>query len=701
MSRLFESLRCVPLAHKILIINGVVVLACGLLTLGMMVTDQYRAARAQWMNGAQLATSLAGPGLADAIRAEKPSDARAVLNSLLAGPNVLGAAVFNARKESLVSSGYSLEFPRILGAEGADAATTVTGDLESHASLTHNGKLLGTLVIRADERGLYRQVIEDAYPLLAMAASGVAVLMLMLWMLIPMALRRLRHLAGVIGAVARDGDYTVRAQVRGTDEIGQLARAFNSMLDQIQARDEKLHRELSERRRAQKQTAYVANHDPVTGLPNRRFFADALRHALANRKDVAQHLAVMIVDIDHFKGINDSLGHAAGDHLLAELGNRLRREVREGDFVCRLGGDEFGVVLDSVANQWQATELGDRVMQAILKPFVLEGREVSVGSSAGIAFALKETSAEELLRNAETALHEAKASGKGTLRLFRAYMSDRVQQRLSLEQALKKALEQEQFTLHYQPQVDTVTGGLLSVEALVRWRHPKLGNIPPAQFIPLAEETGIIIALGTWVMERASADARAWQAQGLSGVAVSVNVSARQFLEAQFVATVLRTLRQANLRGDLLELEFTESMLFDRAGAHGIELVALRDQGVSLAIDDFGTGYSSMAYLKRFPVQRLKIDRSFIKNIPYESDDMAIASAVIALGHKMGLEVVAEGVETLAQYEYLKQQACDRIQGYLFSKPLSLEDLLAKYAMHDTPSEDEPQAQEPELVFAR
>ena len=699
MPRIFESLRGESLTRKILLINGVVVLLCGLLTLALMVSNQHRVARAQWINSGHLTTSLVARDLSDALAAKRPSEVRALLNSLLARSQVLGAAVFGAHGNLLFSSGHGLEFSPTLSTQGQDAVANE--NLEVHASLTKNGRLLGTLVIRGDEYGLYREVIADAYPLLVMAASGVVTLMLMVWMLIPLVLRRLGQLAEVMGAVTRDANYTVRAQVKGMDETAQLARAFNSMLDQIQARDEKLHRELSERRRAQQHTAYVANHDSVTGLPNRRFFTEALAHSLASGKDGEQNIGVVIVDIDNFKGVNDSLGHQAGDRILAELGNRLRQQLRSGDFVCRVGGNQFGVVLDSATSASQANELGERALQTILKPFILEGREVSIGASAGIALALKETSAEELLRNAETALHDAKASGKGTVRLFRPYMSDRLRQRLSLEEALKTALEQDAFTLHYQPQVDAVTQRLLGVEALIRWRHPKLGDIPPAQFIPLAEETGIIVPLGAWVMRRASADAQAWQAQGLSAVAVAVNVSARQFHETGFVETVLRTLKQTHLKGDLLELELTESMLLDRKGAHVMRLTALREQGVSFAIDDFGTGYSSLSVLKLFPVQRLKIDRSFVKNIPYESDNMAIASAVIALGHKMGLEVVAEGVETQAQYQYLKNQGCDRIQGYLFSKPLPLDDLLAKYAAREVRFEDQSEPREPKLAFSR
>jgi diguanylate cyclase (GGDEF)-like protein len=695
MPKLFARVRGGSLTHKILLINALVVLLCGLVAFWLMLINQHHLARAQWLSSAHLTTNLVADSLSEALAAKRPTEVRALLNSLLVRPQIQGAAVFGAHGNLLYSSGHGLEFPQ------TDSEGTPANDLlEAHTTLTADGRHLGTLVIRADEYGLYRAVIDEAYPLLVMSGSGLVVLMLMVWILIPIAMRRLGKLAEVMGAVARDANYSVRAPVKGNDETARLARAFNSMLDQIQERDARLHEELSGRRRAQQQAAYVANHDAVTGLPNRKFFTEALGHSLERRKHGGENTGVVIVDIDNFKRINDSFGHQAGDRILAEAGSRLREKLRTGDLVCRLGANQFAVVLGSAASAAQVTDLGERAMQAILKPFVLDGREVAVGASAGMALTLKETSAEELLLNAEAALHDAKSSGKGTVRLFRPYMTDRVKQRLNLEQALKTAVEHEAFTLHYQPQVDAVTQQLLGVEALIRWHHPKFGDIPPSQFIPLAEETGIIVALGAWVLRKASADARAWQSLGLKDVAVAVNVSARQFHEPGFVETVLKILGQTQLQGSLLELELTESMLLDRNSSHVAQLDVLRQQGVSFAIDDFGTGYSSLSVLKHFPLQRLKIDRSFVKNIPYESDDVAIASAVIALGHKMGLEVVAEGVETQSQYEYLKGQACDRIQGYLFSKPLPLEELLAKYAGQSAHAQRSAELREPKLVFS-
>lgn len=263
------------------------------------------------------------------------------------------------------------------------------------------------------------------------------------------------------------------------------------------------------------------------------------------------------------------------------------------------------------------------------------------------------------------------------VRVYRAYMNDRVQHRLMLERDLRKALEQDQLTLHYQPQVDTNSGRIVGVEALMRWSHPRLGSISPAHLIPIAEDSGLIVLLGAWALRRACVDAQNWQRQGLEGVCVSVNVSARQFSEPNFVASIRGALFQSGLDGSLLELELTESLLFDQHGTGLKSLMDLRERGIALAIDDFGTGDSSPAHLKKFPLQRLKIDRGFIKNIPDGIDDMAIAGAMIALGHKLGMEIVAEGVENRAQYNFLLDQACDRIQGFLFARPLPLEDLLA------------------------
>jgi diguanylate cyclase (GGDEF)-like protein len=684
MARLIEIARSLPLARKILIINGVIAMTTGMLTLGLILMDQYLSARTSLVDNAQLATRIAAQGLAAPLNELKLADAEAVLNTLRSKPNVLAAALYSANGRLLTGVGGKIEIPRRREVEAREEVLLLDRAVEARAPVMRGGERIGTAVMWVGVEGLYHQVIADSYPLLVMAMVGSVTIVLLVWLFLPMALRRLAQLTEVMRTVTRDNNYATRAHVRGQDEIGELANAFNTMLDEIQQRDENLRRELNERKRAQKQTAYLANHDVVTGLPNRRFFGEAVAHALEEANCRERQAALLLIDIDNFKAINDSLGHHAGDQLLIEVGNRIRSVTRASDLVCRVGGDEFGVILDAVRNEWQVEELGRNVIQAVLQPFWIEGTEVATRASAGIALATKDMGAEELRRNADTAMHQAKGSGQGLVRVFRPYMNDRLQHRLAVEHALRKALELNQLNLYYQPQVHTVSRHLVGVEALVRWKHPKLGEIPPSQFIPLAEETGIIVPLGEWAMRRASMDARAWQTQGLLGVPVSVNVSARQFLEPNFIESVLNTLKRTGLDGRLLELELTESILFDRHGTERIRLNALRQQGVALAIDDFGTGYSSMSYLKRFPIQRLKIDRSFIKNIPHESDDMAIAGAVIALGHKMGLEVVAEGVETKAQYDFLVDQACDRVQGFLFSRPLPVEELIAHFGERKT-----------------
>ncbi len=679
MHRLREAARSLPLARKILLINGAVAFVAWSLAVGLILLDQYRAASQDLALSAQHTVASAARELAAQPASAKWTRAPLVLAGVGSKPNVLGVALYDEHGALVTRTGESLAIPPSFRVSGDDTAHAGPSLIAAHESVVRDKGDSATVVVWMGTQGITAKVVGESYPLMVMAAAGSLCVVLLVWLLLPLTVRRLGRLTQAIRAVTQEQNYAIRANVKGRDEIGELALAFNTMLDQIQSRDESLRNELAERQRAQKQTAYLASHDAVTGLPNRRFFSEALAFAQQNREGREGQVAVLLLDIDNFKMVNDSLGHRAGDQLLSEAGVRLRGHVGTQDLVCRVGGDEFAVILDAVASEARAEEIGKDMILALTRPMRVEGSEVSLRASVGIALAGPSTSAEELMRNADTAMHQAKSAGKGLVRTFRAYMNDRVQHRLTLEQDLRKAVESDQLILYYQPQFDATTGKIVGAEALMRWNHPKFGAISPVQFIPIAEESGLIVLLGAWAMLRASAEAKAWQEHGLEGVSVSVNVSARQFMEPNFVATVSSALAQSGLDGRLLELELTESLLVDQHGTSLKNLNALRDQGIALAIDDFGTGYSSMSYLKRFPMQRLKIDRSFIQNIPHETDDMAIAGAMIALGHKLGMEIVAEGVENRAQYNFLVDQACDRIQGFLFSKPLPLEEMLSTY----------------------
>ena len=444
--------------------------------------------------------------------------------------------------------------------------------------------------------------------------------------------------------------------------------------------------DVTERKAQEARIEHLAYHDGLTGLPNRTMLMDRLGLALSQAQRLEQQVAVIYIDLDRFKPVNDSLGHAVGDRLLQEIARRLRATLRENDTVARVGGDEFQVVVCNVAGATGAARIAEKLMRALGEPFTLEGQELHVTASLGVSlFPRDGASGELLLKFADIALYEAKGEGRNAYRFFSPEMNAQAHGRLRLENDLRRAVERNELELHYQPQLDLAIGEVCAVEALVRWRHPERGLVLPNQFIPMAEETGLVLGIGEWVLDEACRQVAQWQRDGLvSGSAplrVAVNISARQLQRPGLDGAVRRALAQSGLPAECLELEITESsVMLDPQHAQSV-LQSLRELGVQLSIDDFGTGYSSLAYLKRLPLDRLKIDRSFIGGIPTDSDDAAIVETIIVMTHKLGLRVIAEGVETLEQRLQLVRQGCDEMQGFLLAHPVpasELPPLLAK-----------------------
>jgi len=382
----------------------------------------------------------------------------------------------------------------------------------------------------------------------------------------------------------------------------------------------------------------------------------------------------MFLDLDRFKIINDTLGHPMGDRLLKGVAQRLRSCLREGDTVARLGGDEFMVVLPAIAHAEDAARVGQRILDALSVPFNFEGHELHIGVSIGIALYPNDgKSAEALLKNADIAMYRAKEQGRNNYQFYTPALNDMAFERLTLENSLRRALERREFVVHYQPQVSLNTGQIVGMEALVRWRHPELGLVAPMKFIPVAEETGLIVPIGEWVLQMACAQNKAWQEAGFPPLRVTVNLSARFFRRKDLMETVARILKETGLDPDYLELELTEGTTMENAEATIRTLHELKEMGVHLSIDDFGTGYSSLSYLKRFPLATLKIDRLFVQDITTSSDGAVITLAIIAMAHSLGLKVIAEGVETEEQLAFLRAHRCDEMQGYLFSRPIPAE----------------------------
>jgi diguanylate cyclase (GGDEF)-like protein len=415
----------------------------------------------------------------------------------------------------------------------------------------------------------------------------------------------------------------------------------------------------------------MANHDPLTGLPNRTLFLDRLRQALAKKELSGKMLAVVFLDLDQFKFINNSLGHHVGDLLLKEVAARLNGCLRSTDTVSRLGGDEFTMILDDMAMLEDSVLVADKIFSAFATPFRLEDHEVFVTPSVGISlYPADGKTAEELLRNADTAMFHAKEKGRNNYQFFAEELNARMSERLSLKTGLRRALQRDEFLLHYQPRIDLATGRVACAEALIRWQHPEKGLISPATFIPLAEETGLITPIGEWVLRTACAQNKSWQVVGLPPMRVSVNVSVRQFTQQNIADVIRDILAETGLGPEFLELEITESVIMVNPDKAIRTLDELKGMGISIAIDDFGTGYSSLMNLKRFPVDMIKIDRSFISGIAVEKRDETLVSTIISMGHNLGLGVVAEGVETDEQLTFLAERGCQEVQGFYLSEPL-------------------------------
>jgi diguanylate cyclase (GGDEF)-like protein len=430
--------------------------------------------------------------------------------------------------------------------------------------------------------------------------------------------------------------------------------------------------DISARRRDEARLNALANYDSLTSLPNRALFHQRLQRSLVHAQRFNEGLVVLFIDLDRFKYVNDTLGHDAGDRVLQAIAGRLKGCLREVDTLARLGGDEFGLLVEQVSDTRFVGNVARKLLKAVAEVLVVDGQEYHITASIGIStYPADGSDATTLLKNADIAMYRAKDRGKDNSQFYAAAMNAHSMARLSLETGLRHALERGEFLLHYQPKVDIASGRITGMEALVRWMRPESGLVSPADFIPLAEETGLIVPIGAWVLKTACERNRAWQLQGMPPLRVAVNLSARQFVQANLVSEVARVLDASGLAPASLELEITESMVMDNPERAIQTLRQLKSMGIALAIDDFGTGYSSLGYLKRFPIDNIKIDRSFIKDIPHSNDDATITRTIIDMTHNLRLKVVAEGVETAAQLDFLREHGCDEMQGYYFSRPLA------------------------------
>ena len=472
--------------------------------------------------------------------------------------------------------------------------------------------------------------------------------------------------------IIRPGGEKAVAEMRVVESVWEGEPAYLASLRDITERMQMIA-QLEKARRLERHLAY---HDALTGLPNRILFHDRLQQAVAQARRSGSQVGLLFMDLDGFKRINDTLGHNIGDLLLQAVVERLQATVRATDTVARLGGDEFTVVLNELRNQGDDTLVARKILRSMSEPFMIEGQELYVTASIGISVYPNDGECiEKLIKKADIAMYRAKADGKNNYQTFNRSMNVGFAEVLNMEISLRRAIENGELVPHFQPQVDLTTGAITGVEALVRWQHPELGLIPPAKFLPVAEETGLIVPMDDWMMQAACQQVKTWKELGLANLRVAVNLSARQFRQKDLAHTVFGILEASTLSPENLCLEITETNVMQDV-ENTIELLKhLKGMGVQLSIDDFGTGYSSLSYLKRFPIDMLKVDRGFVMGIPDDRDDSAITTAIIAMAHSMELKVVAEGLETADQLDFLQRLHCDEMQGFYFSRPLDKENL--------------------------
>jgi diguanylate cyclase (GGDEF)-like protein len=538
---------------------------------------------------------------------------------------------------------------------------------------------------------------------------GILLCLLLLAMLRRVIIERLEKLDSEIADIRANHAIDRRVEVNGNDELSSVAAEFNAMLDTIQSSHEelesrveqrtqelkltniKLQDEINERKNIETELiihkehlARLAHYDNLTSLPNRVFFNEIFNKALNHANIYKKTLAILFLDLDRFKNINDALGHTAGDEVLKEVASRLSRTIRPGDVIARLGGDEFIILLNDIGHPKFASPIAEQLLQICREAIKLDKQEFFLSASIGICVYPNDgLTLEDLQRNADMAMYRAKRAGGDLFHYYTKELNQAAHLNIQMESDLRKAIKENEFVLFYQPKVDLKTGDLMGVEALIRWDHPEHGLLNPLMFIPFAEDTGLIMQIGEWVLREACLTNKRWQDEGYAPISMSVNISPKQFRLHDIAELVNNILNETGLAAKFLELEITESAVMDDLNQTAHRLQELKNRGVSISVDDFGTGYTSISYLKKFPINIIKIDASFIKGIPHDANDMAITTAVIGMAHNLGFQVVGEGVETIEQMNFLSEHKCDIIQGYYISRPLPEKKVVLQFSRVD------------------
>lgn len=568
-----------------------------------------------------------------------------------------------------------------------------------------NGKPIGMFRMTTPRAIYARGVDAVEYYLMTFVALGVIFSLLLLWLLRVLIIKRLEKLDFEVADISAKNAIHQRVDAKGTDELSSVSAGVNHMLDIIQASHDQLEQrvqqrthelqktniqlsqEISERKSVERELIIhkehlvrLAHYDNLTTLPNRVFFNEILNKAINHAQRHKKVLAVLFIDLDRFKNINDALGHTFGDLVLKEMGARFATLLRAGDILARLGGDEFIILLNDIGHPKFAGPVAEKILNACAQPVKVESHEFFLTASIGVSiFPDDGTSLEDLQKNADMAMYKAKRAGGGIYQYYTHEMDAAAHEHIKLEAELRRAIQEHEFVLYFQPQLSLKDGKIKRVEALIRWEHPEICLVPPMKFIPLAEETGLIMHIGEWAIHEACRTAKQWQNEGYDPITIAVNISPKQFKHQDVAQIVSDSLKEHDLHPKYLEVEITETAVMDNVDDAISKLTIIHDMGVQISVDDFGTGYTSINYLRQFPVSVLKIDQTFIKGLPNNQNDIAITSAVISLGHNLGLEIVAEGVETAEQMEFLTEHRCDLIQGYFLSRPLPANKVISQF----------------------
>jgi diguanylate cyclase (GGDEF)-like protein len=668
-----DKLRNATISQKLAIVNAVATIAALVMVLLFALGYEFFAFRQSVADEIRVQSIIIENNSTAALAFGDANAAAETLAALKASPDIDHAVIYLPDGRPFASyisaaSGHT-ESPALPATRGLKfnlGGYVLTQDIR------FNGRLLGHLYVEANAKRLYHSLQLFTAAIVIAIAIAVWFAQFLLKPLQRAIASPLDRLGTLMRRVSENKDYTLRSEHEGGDEIGVLTREFNGMLAQIHRHKADLEFELERRLEAEKRLERLAHYDNVTQLPNRNFFNNSLTRAVSMASRTGKTAVLMFIDLDNFKRVNDTLGHHIGDLLLAEAALRISDTLRNNDVVCRIGGDEFAVILENLDTPSLSGYIANKIIDVLAEGFSFGDSEVYIGASIGISTYPEDAmDIPGLLRSADTAMYHAKEHGKNNFQYYNADLETRALKRMSLETGLRRAIEAQELLLYYQPQIDTVTNRIVGFEALLRWQHPEMGLVNPNDFIPVAEETGLIVSIGEWVLRNACRQAKIWQDTIAPELTMSVNISGRQFREPNIVENLLEIVAETGMPADKLDLELTESTLMENSDAVFNKMSRIRDKGISISIDDFGTGYSSMSYLKRFPITTLKIDRSFVQDIPRDADDVAITQAIIAMGKSLGLILIAEGVETAEQMQFLREHYCDKLQGFLFSRPVS------------------------------